>query len=110
MDIRTIDEQIREKAKGKLERRINEALGGLTSGPGSIIDFPQCVKFTYWRDASGNYGVTGQTMIRALKDGIYHHLEERVADAAVAAFLAKVDGIQSQLDELRETVESTPQE
>lgn len=100
MDTKTLDQRIRERASAELEKDINEAfLGaevladrfmyhnvpGLTARVNMAID-PTPVNF--------------RTALTLIKDAIFEHYREERQEAYVQAFIAKVDSMQREIDEL----------
>jgi hypothetical protein len=98
MTMKTIDERIRERAQQDLHNALDSAFAPIRRLSSSHNIFVAGLK-----DENGN-GVTISSVIASLFSSLYADHCQWVEEKAITEFLAKIDGIQYQVDELRESV------
>lgn len=100
MTAKTLDGVIRERAHRELRKKIEDRFDFT-----DLIPHLQWVKLPdNWKTASGHNADMGD-VIRAVTEELYAYLKGPAGDDAVANFIARVDGMQSELDELRTEVQ-----
>lgn len=58
------------------------------------------------KSTSRNRVLDGGDIVVALKNGIFDYMKDKIGEEAVTKFIAKIDGLQGEIDELRSSVES----
>lgn len=97
MDAKTLDQRIRDRASEQLHREIDSAVYDIKKMAGEHRWLPVI-------NLAG--GVRVDDVLDWINKTIFEAMNPKRQGDAIAEFIAKVDGLQSQVEELRESVEA----
>ena len=102
MDIKSIEQRIREQARKDLKKKLDDAKAGfLASIEGCWGGNKAIIKLS----KDGEVTVNDLDVINKITGCAFERMSPAVEEKAVAEFMNKVDGLQDQIDELHSPIE-----
>jgi hypothetical protein len=93
MDTKSIDQRVREKAHDELRKKIAAAFLPAER----VYEWPHHIEIK-------SLNMTVAEILKLARDAIFERAKDKAAEAAVDDFLNRVNGLQAELDDLRESI------